>query len=321
MKAAGIWIVILLLVAITCRGAGAAPSELESRFRREMSHIDAKLDEPPLHERLVAIANERGVTRAEVQALLLEISQAEIVSSLGDTRSPSLQVAGAALSTLAHIADATAIEELRHIAENPPKAVEVSALQALVYTTSRERPRSLPTFVEALTAGKSFSHVYPLLHSVLRYQLPSAPEDREELIEVINGIFRKGIRNPQYGDRVFLDRVLEQYDPEFRESEERREILLQLVYAAEGENAKEYARGKLNSVFGQTNPEAARSIASERSLVASESNGQGTSPSAHSESQEPAPESLFQRHHVSAIVVGSTLILLLALLAWGVNRR
>lgn len=216
--------------------------------------------QPARHEIVLNIGRKAGFDRARMQTLLLEFAEEGMLAATPPANVPSpaweeggdfpenirkahLFAAGS-FETLSHIADASSLDRLISLAEAAPRNLEPSATRAVAYTVCRESAEDLPAVARQLTAGRSFSRLYAMLHEVLKYRLPAGANERARLTALIVDVFKEGYRNTR---DIFLDRVLEEYAPDFSSSSERKRILTE-ISASTNPIEQRYAEGKLQGL-------------------------------------------------------------------------
>lgn len=307
-----------LLLASSCFGQ-LSRSEVEEQFRigilstNDNIKVDVPNRQPPLGVRLLALAKQAGFSRQDSQQILLKLVDDGLRASNGQDALRDRRVANGALSALGDIADATVLDRIVHIAETAPPRLVSDAVRAATKTASRENLLELPAITRRLLKSPAQDSVYGLLHAILQFDLPSDPAGRDQRIQMIVGLFKEGLRNPDNEDWIYLDKTIEQYDQAFRHSDERHRILRELS-GSSNPIVKRYAEAKLQEYFTTSDSAAPAPIIGEikKQELSAVTVAASVTPSSHT-SEVPAPSgsrmnTLFVM--VSAAVVGGLLVFL-----------
>lgn len=252
MKRTCCGVVLTYALGLVC-AAQSSRSEFEQRFRdavwatNDNINVDAPDHALPKEEQLLAMARQAGVSQFEMQSLLLKMVDEGINTHAEDEAWKKRGMAKSALSVLADLADATAIDRLLQIADQAPSALRTAALGSVIRVANREASEKLPAVMNRLVDGHEFSHAYAFLRKDMRAYPGNSPDDNRRKTLLVQ-IFKDGLRNPAYEDRIYLDSVIEEYDPVFRGSEERQRILQELS-GSNNPNIKKYADLKLQEYF------------------------------------------------------------------------
>ncbi|MGH7957355.1 MAG: hypothetical protein ACREH8_10120, partial [Opitutaceae bacterium] len=212
---------------------------------------------------LLEMGQKAGFDRSRMQSLLLEFAEqgllaarppdAETAAHWADTgKSPAnvrygQAMAQGALGVLRYIGDAFAIERLTHLAEAAPSPLESTAVMAVVDTVCREAPDDILQVSRQLAANRTYTSLFTALRDILQARAevdgPTPSSNSELILQAV----LEGLRNPNYEDRISLDRTLDEFSPAFRQSAERRQILRELS-ASSNPNVKRYAEAKLKEL-------------------------------------------------------------------------
>jgi hypothetical protein len=267
---------------------------------------------PAAYEHLSKFIRGGQMTRSDLQGILLKLVEEGVNAPEGEPGRISRRVATGALSALGGLADASSLDRLSVIAESGARELEPDAIRAAVSIANREIPGSLPALTRRLLKTSGDGTIYPMLHELLEYQLPVDETERQRRIALVTEIFREGIRNPASQNRMYLDRVLEKYDPAFRKSEERKSILKKLG-ASENTEIKNYAEAKMREILSPSSP-APISVATKTAAP--------PAPAIEKSAPPPAqPESPPFRWNGVYLGAGAATVALLVLIWWKASHR
>jgi len=222
----GFVVVLWLALGLTCRGASVPLQQIENMIRVQMETEPHVIDldkprPPPLHEEVLGIAKRTEASQQELETVLFNLVDSNVAADVARGAS------GRALGLLAEIGSATALDRVTAIALNGPVRLRGAARSASLGLANREAPERLPELARQLLRSDPEKNAYGTLHHILRERLSTVQGERERRIVDILAIFKEGLRDESYSNRIYLDRVLDEFDAIYRSSEERHRFLVE----------------------------------------------------------------------------------------------
>ena len=269
------------------------------------------------HEYVLKVAARGNLPHREVQALLMRITEDGLRAPSSASGERARNAARGALVALADIADSATLDRLEAVVETGPPEFVTTATFALAHIATREVPDELPAIARRLKRNRPDSALYGLLTSLLDYNLPIEPNERNRRIAAITEVFKEALLNAYHSDRISLDKVLEKYDPVFRRSAERRKKLTELS-GSENPIVKSYAESKLRVEFpnsASASPDSANKALTVSKKAAPSATINSSDASLHEDSQSRWWKSPY------AVVGGVIALGALGWLLWKINPQ
>jgi hypothetical protein len=240
---------VVFLVAALASGV-RAETAFEEALRNALSEegphelTGSNAPSVPLELNLLKMAELGGKSLSDLQAALLTLAR-KTTGTPTTANSQTLRTARNALFVLGRVGDRRVLDAVLDLVRNAPQEIMIPAESAAIGIAVRSAPDRIQATADELTKTKENSFVYSELYHLLKTEI-TAPDADPRASQILD-VFRRGVKNPRYGNRIFLDRVLVEFDSPYRTSDERKKLLIELRRST-NEIIKIYAQQELEKL-------------------------------------------------------------------------